>query len=68
MQIFPDTLWVTTNSLTGRSSDFSYVFRPADTWILKPGMVFHMYTVAKGLAFSETFLLTDTEGERLTRS
>jgi Xaa-Pro aminopeptidase len=39
-----------------------------DTWILKPGMVFHMYTVAKGLAFSETFLVTDTEGERLTRS
>jgi hypothetical protein len=31
-------------------------------------MVFHMYTVAKGLAFSETFLVTDTAGERLTRA
>ena len=53
---------------TGRSSDFPYVFRPTDTWILKPGMVFHMYTVARGLAFSETFLITDTGGERLTLS
>jgi len=53
---------------TSRSSDFSYVFRPTDTWILRPAMVFHMYTVAKGLAFSETLLVTDTGGERLTRS
>jgi len=53
---------------TSRSSDFSYVFRPTDTWVLKPGMVFHMYTVAKGLAFSETFLVTDAGGERLTRT
>ena len=53
---------------TSRSSDFSYVFRPTDTWILRSGMVFHMYTVAKGLAFSETLLVTDAGGERLTRS
>jgi len=53
---------------TSRSSDFSYVFRPTDTWILRPGMVFHMYTVAKGLAFSETLLVTDAGAERLTHS
>lgn len=53
---------------TSRSSDFSYVFRPTDSWVLKSGMVFHMYTVAKGMAFSETILVTDTGVERLTRS
>ena len=53
---------------TSRSSDFSYVFRPTDTWLLKSGMVFHMCTVAKGLAFSETLLVTDTGTERLTLS
>ena len=53
---------------TSRSSNFTYVFRPTDTWLLKPGMVFHMYTVAKGLAFSETILVTDAGGERLTHS
>jgi Xaa-Pro aminopeptidase len=53
---------------TSRSSDFSYVFRPTDSWVLKPGMVFHMYTVAKGMAFSETVLVTDTGIERLTRT
>jgi len=53
---------------TSRSSDFSYVFRPTDSWVLKPGMVFHMYTVAKGMAFSETILVTDAGTERLTRT
>ena len=53
---------------TCRSSDFSYVFRPTDTWTLSAGMVFHMYTVAKGMAFSETVLVTDFGFERLTLS
>jgi Xaa-Pro dipeptidase len=30
-------------------------------------MVFHMYTGARGMAFSETVLVTDAGAERLTR-
>jgi len=53
---------------TARSSDFSYIFRPIDQWALKPGMVFHMYTVASGLAFSETIRITEEGSERLTKT
>lgn len=53
---------------TPRSSDFTYIFRPTDTWLLEPGMVFHMYTVASGLAFSETVRITPAGAERLTLS
>ena len=31
-------------------------------------MVFHMYASAGGIAFSETVLVTETGGERLTKS
>jgi Xaa-Pro aminopeptidase len=50
-----------------RSSDFTRVFDAASQWVLEPGMVFHMYTSAKGLAFSETVLVTASGPERLTR-
>lgn len=53
---------------TARSSDFSYAFRPNDSWTLMENMVFHMYTVAKGLAFSETVVVTPDGGVRLTRT
>ena len=51
-----------------RSSDFSYAFRPNDRWQLRENMVFHMYTVGKGLAFSETVVVTEDGGKRLTQT
>lgn len=53
---------------TARSSDFSYVFRPGERWRLAPGMVFHMYTVAQGLAFSDTVCIREDGPQRLTRT
>jgi Xaa-Pro dipeptidase len=50
-----------------RSSDFTRVFDATAPWLLEPGMVFHMYTSAKGLAFSETVHVTASGPERLTR-
>lgn len=49
-----------------RSSDFTRVFRPNAEWILEEGMMFHMYTSAQGIAFSETMLVTSRGAERLT--
>jgi Xaa-Pro dipeptidase len=53
---------------TCRSSDFTYVFRPGDDWVLQRNMAFHMYTVSNGLAFSETVVVTDEGGVRLTEA
>jgi Xaa-Pro dipeptidase len=53
--------------LPPRTSDFTRTFLPTADWVLEPGMVFHMYTGARGMAFSETVLVTDTGPERLTR-
>lgn len=53
---------------TCRSSDFSYVFRPNDIWELKAGMTMHMYTVAKGMGFSETVLIGENGAEILTKT
>lgn len=50
-----------------RSSDFTHVFLPNANWVLEAGMAFHMYTSARGLAFSETMLVTADGAERLTR-
>ncbi|MDQ0327614.1 Xaa-Pro dipeptidase [Rhodopseudomonas julia] len=52
---------------TPRTSDFNRVFHPKADWELQPGMTFHMYLVADGIAFSETILITDKGAERLTR-
>jgi Xaa-Pro dipeptidase len=49
-----------------RSSDFTRVFTAGAQWRLENDMVFHMYTSAKGLAFSETVRVTPDGGERLT--
>ncbi|UVV67859.1 M24 family metallopeptidase [Brucella anthropi] len=51
---------------TPRTSDFSRIFLPTSTWLLEPGMVFHMYVSASGVAFSETILITEDGAERLT--
>ena len=53
---------------TCRSSDFSYTFRPNDRWKLRENMVFHMYTVGRGLAFSETVVVTKGGGKLLTQT
>jgi Xaa-Pro dipeptidase len=50
-----------------RSSDFTRTFNPKAEWALEAGMVFHMYTSACGLAFSETVHVTAEGPERLTR-
>ncbi|MCG8706836.1 aminopeptidase P family protein [Brenneria sp. 4F2] len=53
---------------TPHTSDFSRVFLPNAEWVLKPGMVFHMYIYAQGLAFSETIAITDRGHVRLTQA
>ena len=50
-----------------RSSDFTRCFMPGARWRLEPGMVFHMYTSARGVSFSETVLVAAAGPERLTR-
>jgi len=52
---------------TPRTSDFTRAFMPTATWFLEPGMVFHMYLVGKGMAFSETIHITTEGPERLSR-
>lgn len=51
-----------------KTSDFTRAFLPGDNWTLATGMVFHMYTFAKGLAFSDTVLVTSSGSERLTKT
>jgi len=51
-----------------RSSDFTRCFTPDAQWRLEAGMVFHMYTSAKGVSVSETVAVTENGGERLTKA
>jgi Xaa-Pro dipeptidase len=53
--------------LPPRTSDFTRAFVPTAEWVLEAGMVFHMYTGARGMAFSETVLVIEGGAERLTR-
>lgn len=55
-------------SRTPRSSDFSRVLLPNQPWELEENMVFHVYTTASGLGFSETVLVTPNGGRRLTQT
>ena len=50
----------------GRTSDFTRCFLPNADWRLEASMVFHMYTSAQGLAFSDTVMVTPEGGQRLT--
>lgn len=52
---------------TVRSSNFYRAFLPDADWRFEAGMVFHAYASARGLAFSETVLVTPTGHERLTK-
>ncbi|MQF69227.1 aminopeptidase P family protein [SAR202 cluster bacterium AD-804-J14_MRT_500m] len=49
------------------TSDFSRSFLPEDKWLLEEGMVFHMYSFAQGISFSETVLITESGHELLTQ-
>lgn len=51
---------------TPRSSDTSLSFHPAAQWRLETGQVFHMYATARGLALSETVVVTPSGAKRLT--
>lgn len=55
-------------SRTPRASDFSRVLLPDQGWRLEENMVFHVYTTAEGLGFSETVQVTPEGGRRLTRT
>jgi len=52
---------------TPRPSDFSYCFHPGADWRLELAMVFHMYTSARGLAFSESIVISHDGARRLTQ-
>lgn len=51
---------------TPRPSDFSQSFHSAADFVLESGQVFHMYASARGVAMSETVLVTNTGPRRLT--
>lgn len=53
---------------TPRSSDFSRVFLPDQHWPLEENMVFHVYTTAEGMGFSESVVVTPQGGRRLTQT
>lgn len=55
-------------SRTPRASDFSRALLPDQDWLLEENMVFHVYTTAEGLGFSETVQVTAQGGRRLTRT
>ncbi|WP_272951631.1 M24 family metallopeptidase [Sinorhizobium meliloti] len=50
-----------------RTSDFTRVFLAGSDWQLEENQVFHMYTSARGLPFSETVVVTPEGGKRLTK-
>jgi Xaa-Pro aminopeptidase len=58
------TGWYSDYSIRG--SDFTWIFHPKADWEVEEDMVFHMYTSARGIAFSETVVVRPGGGERLT--
>jgi len=54
-------------TLAPRTSDFTRVFLADSNWRLEQNQVFHMYTSARGMAFSETIVVTPEGGKRLTK-
>ena len=55
-------------SPTVRSSNFYRCLLPNADWEIEAGMVLHVYASARGIAFSETVLVTNGGCERLTRT
>ncbi|MGL9622986.1 Xaa-Pro peptidase family protein [Bradyrhizobium sp. U531] len=50
------------------TSDLHRCFTPRSDWVLEEGMVFHMYTSAAGLSISDSVVVTNSGGERLTKT
>jgi Xaa-Pro dipeptidase len=50
-----------------RTSDFTRVFLAESDWRLEQNQVFHMYTWAAGMAFSETVVVTPEGGKCMTK-
>ncbi|UPJ94886.1 Xaa-Pro peptidase family protein [Bradyrhizobium sp. 172] len=50
-----------------RMSDFTRVFLADSDWQLEKNQIFHMYTSARGMSFSETIVVTPEGGKRLTK-
>lgn len=50
-----------------RTSDFTRVFLAESDWRLEQNQVFHMYTWAAGMAFSDTVVVTPAGGIRMTK-
>jgi Xaa-Pro aminopeptidase len=53
---------------TPHTSDFTRSFTPDADWTVEEGMTLHMYTSARGLAFSETVAVTRNGAECLTKT
>lgn len=51
-----------------RTSDHTRIFTPAAEWKLQPGMVFHMFLAARGVAIGETVLVTGSGPQKLTKT
>jgi Xaa-Pro aminopeptidase len=51
-----------------KTSDFTRAFLADSNWRLEVGMVFHMYTYAGGIAFSETVHVSENGPVRLTKT
>lgn len=54
------------SAVSQRTSDLHRCFLPTSNWRLEAGMVFHMYTSARGLALSEVVVVTDEGARRLS--
>ncbi|MFT4063872.1 M24 family metallopeptidase [Paraburkholderia sp.] len=53
---------------TQRTSDLHRCLTPKAQWRLEEGMILHAYTSAGGIALSETVVVTNKGGERLTQT
>jgi len=53
---------------TLRISDFDHCLTPAGNWTVEAGMAMHIYASARGLALSETVLVTEDGPRLLTRT
>jgi Xaa-Pro aminopeptidase len=51
-----------------RTSDHTRIFTPTADWKLQPGMVFHMFLSAHGVAIGETVLVTENGPQSLTKT
>lgn len=53
-------------SWAGNTTDTTFAFTPGSEWVLRAGMIFHMYTRARGFVIGDTVLVTESGPEILT--